>query len=291
MKKTLKKAWYKLALNKPVIATRITYRAHFHRWPNFKKPRTFTEKLQWLKLFRYRHNALVTQCIDKYAVREYIKQLGCGELLNEVYGCWNSSSEIPWNELPEKFVLKCTHGSGMNIICNDKGKLDIHEASAQLDKWLKQQCGVNSVELLYEDIKPRIIAEKYIDTLDGNAPKDYKFFCSYGEPKFLFVASERSGDDAKFDFYTPEWEWLPVKNGHPNAGATEKPKRLEEMLSYARRLSKDFPLVRVDLYCEEDTIMFGELTFLHYGGLQPFVPDEFDTRFGDLFPFDSINRQ
>lgn len=291
MKKALRKAWYKLALNKPVLATRITYKVHFHRWPNFKNPRTFTEKLQWLKLFRYRHNSLVTQCIDKYAVRDYIKGLGCGELLNEVYGCWNSPSEIPWDELPDKFVLKCTHGSGMNIICSDKKKLNINQASEQLNKWLKQQCGVNSVELLYEDIQPRIIAEKYIDTLDGNAPKDYKFFCSYGDPKFLFVASERSGDDAKFDFYTPEWEWLPVKNGHPNAGATEKPEKLEQMLSYARILSKDFPLVRVDLYCEENTIMFGELTFLHYGGLQPFVPDEFDLKFGDLFPFDFISRQ
>ena len=122
--------------------------------------------------------------------------------------------------------------------------------------WLHQQCGVNSEELLYEDIKPRSLSENFIDT--------------------------------KFDFYTPEWEWLPVKNGHPNAGATKKPKKLEEMLSYARILSKAFPLVRVDLYCEEDCIMFGELTFLHYGGLQPFVPDEFDTKFGDMFPFESI---
>ena len=189
MSKPLRKMWYRLALNQPVLATRITYRVHFHRWPDFKHPRAFTEKLQWLKLFRYRHNPLVTQCIDKYAVRDYITEIGCPELLNEVYGCWDSASDIPWEELPEKFVLKCTHGSGMNIICTDKNSLDIPGATSQLEKWLHQQCGVNSVELLYEDIKPRILAEKFIDTMDGNAPKDYKFFCSYGEPKFLFVAS------------------------------------------------------------------------------------------------------
>lgn len=288
MSTPLRKLWYKLALTNPVLATRITYRVHFHRWPDFHNPTTFTEKLQWLKLFKYRHNDLITRCIDKHEVRSYIKEQGCAELLNETYGCWDSPSQIPWDELPDKFVLKCTHGSGMNIICTNKSFFNIEEASAKLDKWLHQQCGVNSVELLYEDIKPRVIAEKYIDTLDGKAPKDYKFFCSYGEPKFLFVASERDGDDAKFDFYTPDWTWLPVKNGHPNAGETKKPEKLEQMLEYAKKLSKDFPLVRVDLYCEDNIIMFGELTFLHYGGLQPFVPDEYDTLFGEMFPFEKI---
>ena len=282
----VRKLWYILAKKAPGVATRITYFVHFHRWPNFKNPKRFTEKLQWYKLFCYRNNELITRCIDKFSVRSYIEEIGCGELLNEIYGCWKSPDDIPWNQLPSKFVLKCTHGSGMNIICDNKELLDKLSAKQQLDSWLNQKCGVNSVELLYDDIEPRIIAEKYIETDDGKAPMDYKFFCSYGKVKLLFLASERNGDEAKFDFYTPEWEWLPVKNGHPNAGKTDRPRKLPEMISYAEKLSKDFPMVRVDLYCEGDSIIFGELTFLHYGGLQPFVPDKFDMSFGELFELD-----
>jgi len=134
-------------------------------------------------------------------------------------------------------------------------------------------------------IIPKIICEQYIETDDGLPPKDYKIFCSYGKPKFLYIASKRNGMNTKFDYFDLNWNWIAVKNGHENAEAIfTRPPNFDEMLSLASKLSKPFPLVRVHLYNENGEIIFGELTFCHYSGVAAFEPDNYDTKFGSEFP-------
>lgn len=275
--------WNRFASRFPVFATKFKYRLVTGKRLNLDKPMTLNEKIQWLKLYRYRNNSLVKQCCDKYAVRQYVERNGCGEILNELYGKWNKPNDIDWEVLPNKFVLKCNHGSGQNIICERKDAFDKEGAVNNLSEWMKEDYGKANIELIYDGIPRCVIAEKYLETDDGLPLKDYKVFCSYGKPKLLFVASERNGSFAKFDYYTPEWEWIPVKNSHPNGEIISKPPFLSSMLSYAHKLASPFPIVRVDFYYANQRIIFGELTFLHFGGNAQFDPTSYDMEFGELF--------
>lgn len=287
-------AWRSFSLANPILATKIIYRKHFGLSLNLKKPKRFTEKLQWLKLYKYSHNPLITQCADKYAVRKYVIEHKCGHLLNELLGCWNSVDDIPWDSLPQKFALKCTHGCHFNIICKDKSKLDIEAVKKQLSKWMSSRYESGAVELIYDDVKPRIICEKYIDSLAGDYPIDYKFFCSYGETKMIYVLTGRTDHSSFIDYFTPDWKWIPVRNGvHPNAGVhkIDRPEKLNEMMDYAKKLAADFPFCRVDFYCENGKVMFGELTFLPTGGLMHFMPNSYDLKFGKLFPIEKEIKQ
>ena len=273
------------SLISPIEASKVRYKKIFHRNLNLCNPTSLNEKLMYLKLFKYWKNKAVTQCADKYAVREYINKLGCPELLNTIYGAWEKVEDIDWDCLPEKFVIKCNHGSGYNIVCKNKSEFNIDEAKKRLKGWMKQRYGAEYIEYgIYSKIKRMIIAERFIDTSDGLPPKDYKFFCSYGKVKMLFLATDRFEDQTKFDYYWPDWEHIPVKNYFQNNGPIKKPKNLDKMIKYAEKLSKGFPLVRVDFYNEGDSIIFGELTFTHFGCLNTFEPDEYDYHFGSLFP-------
>lgn len=279
------KTMYLISSVNPTLASRIRYRRYLGKTLNLSNPQTLNEKMMYLKLNVYWNNQDVADSADKYKVHQVVTRKGCPEILNEIYGAWEKAEDIDWDKLPKKFAIKCNHGSGYNIICQDKNHFDIAGASKQLNEWLKERYGVQRAEQgIYQKIKPMIIAEKFIETSDNKPPKDYKFFCSYGEVKLLFVASDRFDGQTKFDYYTPEWEWIPVKNQHPNVGPVAKPKMLDKMMHYAEVLSEDLPLVRVDLYNEGEQIIFGELTFTHFGCLNSFDPDEYDLIFGQLFP-------
>ena len=286
--KTVKKAFSMFGTVAPETATKILFKKYLGYKLDLNNPQTLNEKLQYLKLRVYAGNTLVTQCADKYAVRKYVEKCGCGNTLVKLLGVWDDANEIDFKCLPEKFAIKCNHGTGSNIICTDKSKLNIEKTKALLNKWMKEDTGRQRVEMSYSNINRKIIAESYIETTDGKPPKDYKIFCSYGEPKFLFVASDRFNDQTKFDYFTLDWEWIPVKNGHPNAGAhaIKCPKGWNEMIEAAKKLSKPFPLVRVDFYYENGKVIFGELTFLHFGGLTPFDPSEYDLKLGKLIDND-----
>ena len=226
----------------------------------------------------------MTQCVDKYEVRNFIHEKGMDFLLNDLIGVWEKVSDIPFETLPQRFVFKATHGSGWNIVCKDKDKLDIATAKVNLTRWLHDNFFYHGYEWVYKNIKPRIICEKYIEPEDGMDLKDYKIFCFDGVPQMLFVASGRSQGQTHFDFYTPDWKWLPVKQHYPNAGdILPKPDFLPDILEIARKLSEGFPHVRVDLYVEKGRIYFGELTFGHFGGLHRFEPQEYDRLFGEYF--------
>ena len=272
----------------PRTATKILFRKYLGYKLNLKKPVTINEKMQYLKLFVYKNHPLVTKCADKYAVREYVKECGCEEILVPLLGVWEKADDIDFAVLPDKFVLKCNHGSGSNIICKDKGKIDVNETRQKLTRWLGEDFGKQRVEMSYKHINRKIIAETFIETKSGKAPIDYKIFCAYGVPKFILVASDR-GEQLKFDFFTPNWEWMPATQDNcPNAGADAlmKPNTFNKMLEYAGILSKPFPLVRVDFYNEFDKIYFGELTFLDAGGLSPYQPFEYEKKFGEMIDVD-----
>ena len=182
--------------------------------------------------------------------------------------------------------MKCNHGCGGNIICRDKESLDKQDTLIKLNKWLHQEYGLEHVEYSYEGIPRKIICEKLIETEDSQLPRDYKIFCTYGVPKLIYVISERKETTENLDYFTPDWEWIPVRNGVlTNAGSKlRKPNNLKDLLEYASKLSKIFPIVRVDFYSEFGKVIFGELTFLPTGGCFKLDPPDYDRKFGDLFP-------
>lgn len=249
---------------------------------NLDNPKTYNEKLQWMKL--YWDDPRLTICADKYEVRNFIKERGCEEILTDIIGIYNNSDDIDFDKLPNKFAIKATHGSGWNIICEDKEKLNWNKEKKKINKWLKMNYFYHSFELAYKNIKPRIICEKFIETKDGKLPKDYKIFCFNGEPKIIFVASDRGEGTTKNDFYTCDWKHIDVRQYYPNSEEVlPRPSQLDDMLNIAKKLSKGFPQVRIDLYSEEDRIMFSEMTFYHFSGNQPFKPHKYDEILGEYF--------
>lgn len=263
------------------------FKKRLGREVNLENPQKFNDKLQWLKLNWY--DPLAVKCADKYAVREFVKDKIGEKYLNELYGVYSSVNEINLDELPEKFVLKGTHGSGLNIICKDKNKMNWKKAKKKMKRWMITNHYWQTREWVYKDIKPRIIAEKFIETNNNKPLKDYKFFCFNGEVKSLFVAKNR-GIGTTFDFYDLDWNWLEVKNHYPNSNKkVEKPEKLDKMICLAKKLSKKFPQVRVDFYYENKKIYFGELTFFHFSGFESFEPESFDIEMGKWLDLNKIN--
>lgn len=294
LKKSIKKPylilpvlWQKCSkfIKSDELYLRVLYWLYHGKRLDLEHPKTFTEKLQWLKL----HNTseLCTQLVDKYSVREFIKDTIGDDYLIPLLGVWKHFDEIDFDMLPNKFVLKTNHGSGGVIICKDKAKLNKESAKMVLENSLKENYFWKGREYPYKNVPPRIIAEKYMEDNDGNPPVDYKLFCFDGEPQVLFFASERfneKGLPPKFDYYDMDLKHLPVRSkGHENAKDTLKMfPQFEDMKQLSRVLSKGFAHVRVDFYLIDNKIFFGEMTFHHDGGLVPFVPEEWDKKFGDM---------
>lgn len=247
---------------------------------NLDNPETFNEKLQWMKL--YDRNPLYTSLVDKAAVKDYVASvMGKDDIIIPTLGVWNSFDEIDFDGLPGQFVLKTTHDSGGVVICLDKRTFDLEAARRKLEKSLTHNYYLEHREWPYKDVRPRIIAEKFMVDESGIELKDYKFFCFDGEPKMLFIATDRPFD-TRFDFFDIQFHHLPFTQGHPNAERPiAKPDNFERMIEIARRLSKGFSQVRVDLYNVNGKIYFGELTFAHFSGNVPFKPSEWDRKIGE----------
>lgn len=261
---------------------RIKFFRSFKRLPDFKNPKTFNEKLQWLKL--YDRNPEYTVMVDKYASKKYVAdKIGEEYVVPLLGGPWYSFDEIDFDALPEKFVLKTNHDCGGVVLCRDKATFDKVKAKAFLEQHLKNEYYWSCREWPYKDVKPCIFAESYMEDAEIHELRDYKFFCFDGEVKALFVATDRqtAGEEVKFDFFDAEYNHLNIKNGHPNAKIPpEKPKQFELMKELAAKLSKGVPQLRVDFYEVNGKVFFGELTFSHFGGFVPFEPDEWDYTFG-----------
>lgn len=255
------------------------YFSGMRKFPNLENPRTFNEKLQWLKLNDIHPE--YARLVDKYEAKLAVSQLIGGEYIFPTIGVWDSFDDIEFGSLPDQFVLKTTHDSGGVVVVKDKSAMDITKVRAKIEKSMNNNFFYQHREYPYKNIKPKIIAEKYMVDESGTELKDYKFFCFDGEPKMLFVATDRPFD-TRFDFFDMEWNHLPFKQGHPLATKEiKKPAGFEEMKEIARKLSKGFPHVRVDLYDINGKIYFGELTFFHFSGNVPFEPEEWDYKIGE----------
>lgn len=271
----------------PETVVKMEFRRHTGYSLNLKNPKTYNEKIQWMKLYWYDEKAC--KCADKYSVREYVESKGLKGILNDVYGVFDSPEEINFDKLPDKFVLKTTHGCGQNLVCTDKTKVNWESEKRRIKHWLKRSQYFYSFEWVYRDIKPRLIIERLIETEDGLPPKSYKIFCFNGKPRCIYVQIDYDNMLTEIDFYDLQWNRLEVKHKEANSKkAMEKPKELGELLTYARILSEDFPHVRVDFYIEEGRIFFGECTFFHYSGMGEFHPRDFDYKLGEYLKLPKI---
>lgn len=261
---------------------RIKFRLYMGYWMDFSSPKTFNEKLQWLKV--YNRKSIMTDMVDKVEAKNYVAKRIGEEYIIPTLDIYESVNDINFENLPDKFVLKCTHDSGGLVICKDKKNLDINTTKKKLAKSLKNNYYYKHREWPYKNVKPRIIAEQYMEDESGYELKDYKFFCFDGDVKMLFIATDRSvpNEETKFDFYDADFKHLPFTNGHPNAKRElKRPKGFEKMKELASKLSKGHPHLRVDFYDVNGKIYFGELTFYHWSGMVPFKPKEWDYKIGE----------
>ena len=265
---------------------RFFYRIKLGKKLNLEDPQTYNEKLQWLKLNDRKD--IYTTLVDKYAVKEYVSDLIGEEYIIPTIGVWDKFEDINFDELPDQFVLKCTHDSGGFVMCKDKRTFDVKAAKNKISKCLKTDYYKISKEWPYKNVKPRIIAEEYMEDENDKELRDYKFFCFDGEVKALFIATERQeAEETKFDFFDMKYNHLPFTNGHPNAKELpKKPNGFNEMVRLSKILSVGIPHVRVDFYEVNEKIYFGELTFYHWSGMTPFEPEEWDYTFGSWINLD-----
>ncbi|MFD2131650.1 ATP-grasp fold amidoligase family protein [Pseudogracilibacillus auburnensis] len=249
---------------------------------NLVNPQTYNEKLQWLKL--YNRKPEYTKYVDKYAVRSYIAEIIGDEYLIPLIGVYNSIDEIDWNSLPEKFVLKCTHGSSANIICTNKKELNIKDVKGKLNKWMKKNWYWFGREWPYKQVRPRIICEKFIEQNDGDELRDYRFFCFNGEPKFITVDfSITNKKKTRRNLYDLEWNLMDEEISYPKELGikVKKPEKLCEMINLSKKLSANIPHLRVDFYYIKEKIIFGEMTFFHQSGMGQIRPTKFDNQIGE----------
>lgn len=248
---------------------------------NLENPVTYTEKLQWLKL--YDHRSEYTTMVDKYAVKQYVTERIGEEYVIPLLGVWENAEEIDFDSLPERFVLKTTHDSGAIIICKDKKTLDINNTKKKLAYFLKRNYFDCNREWPYKNVKPRVIAEAYMEDSTDKELRDYKFFTFGGEPKVLYIAQGRGkGEPTVADFFDMDFNHLPFTIDHDMAQTPpQKPKCFEEMKHLAAILSKGTPQLRVDFYEVDGKVYFGEMTFFHCSGFEGFHPEEWDKTFGD----------
>ena len=263
----------------PKTTLKILFRTKSGYRLNLKNPTTFYEKIQWIKL-NYK-NPAITKLVDKYTVRSYIQEKA-PELLTTLYWSGFNAKDIPWDILPQKFVIKVTHGSSFNIICKDKATLNKEKCVKQINRWLKEKYLRCYGEWFYGVEKPRIIIEEFLDTGTGKEPDDYKVFCFHGKAHFIIVDTDRYTNH-KRNIYDRNWSLRKgVTINFPNDTPMPKPSELDQLLKYAELLSAEFPHVRVDLYIVKGKIYFGELTFTHGAGFGRISPREFDVELGEL---------
>lgn len=256
-------------------------------WLDLENPKTFNEKLNWLKI--YYHNPEYAMLVDKYAIKAHVADIIGKEHVIPTLGVWESADDINFEALPDKFVLKTTHDSGGIIVCTDKAALDKDKAREKMRSSL--ECDYSSVsrEWGYKNVPHRIIAEEYkVDKKSGTLD-DFKFFCFDGKVKILYIATGRQTGDVKFDFFDRNFNHLDIINGHPMSDITpDKPETFEEMVMIAEKLSKGFPFMRIDLYEVDGQVYFGEYTAYHLGGGIKFQPFEWDLKLGNWLTLPAI---
>ena len=254
-------------------------RFRYGRRLDIEKPRTLADKISWIELNA--DEELMARCTDKYALRDYVANLGAENILIPLCGGpWSSVEEIDISAFPDKFVLKATHGCEMNYICMDRTRLDVDDMISHAHQWLAADYPRACVEPHYKLIPRRIYAEEYVGGLDDVI--DYKFHCLNGVPSFVLTCSNRE-ESLKLNLYDLEWKPIEgLRGSMKNEREIPKPSGFDTMLEIAKSLSADFDFVRVDLYEAEGKVYFGELTFSPAGGVLPYFTDDFIFRWGEV---------
>ncbi len=269
---------------------KLKYFIRFKRRINLTNPKTFNEKVNWLKL--YDRKDIYTIMVDKYEAKRYVSNIIGDKYIIPTYGIYNSFNEIDFNMLPNQFVIKCTHDSGGLVVVKNKKYLNIENAKKIIEKSLNSNYYYDNREWPYKNVKPRIIIEKYMEDEKTNELRDYKFFCFDGKPKIMFIAFDRAIHKTKFNFYDMDFNMLNFKQHYPNFDIDLiKPKTFEKMKKIAAKLSKGIPHLRVDLYEINGKIYFGELTFSHFGGFVPFDPKEWDLKLGKMLDISKVGEK
>ena len=263
--------------DKPYLMLQFFY--HFHRLPNLKSPKSFNEKLQWLKL--YDRNPLYTKMVDKVEAKKYVASIIGKEYIIPTIGVWQSAREIDFDLLPDRFVIKTNHDSKGVIVCKDKSKLDYSETRRFLCEQLRTNGYWYGREWPYKNVKPRILAEEYLESPDGDLI-DYKLMCFNGKVKCTFICTDRfTGKGLHVTFFDRNWNVMPFERSHPSLkNGYPKPKTYDEMVRLAENLSKNMKFARIDFYEVNGKIFFGEITLHPGSGLEAFQPIEWDYKLG-----------
>ena len=265
------------------IYLKLKYKMLMKKELDLDNPKTFNEKLQWLKL--YDRNPEYTKMVDKYDVKEYVSKIIGEEYVIPTIGVYEKFDNIDFAKLPNQFVMKCTHDSGGIIICKDKKKLDINLARKKINKSLRNNYYYKHREWPYKNVKPRIIIENYLDDGKNSQLNDYKIMCFNGKAKCSFVCSERDNKDLGLavTFFDLDWNRMPFERHYRSSDKVIlKPKNYNKMIELSEKLSENIPFVRVDWYEINGKLYFGELTFFPGAGFEEFTPEEWDYKIGDM---------
>ena len=273
----------------PKLNTQVRFYKAAGRFPDLKNPQSFSEKLLWLKLYRYAEDPLVRQCADKLRVRDYVEGKGLGHLLNPLLAVYDRAEDIRWEALPRQFVLKWNFGCGANLLCPDRDKLDPQKAAAQLRVWGKNEFWQEFAELQYRADKKVILCERFLEVPAGEELLDYKFYCFHGKAKAVLVIARPTEGEKAAVFMSPEWELLSdVPSRYRGTLEPAQPESLQEMIEAAERLAEPFPFVRVDFYQHEGRPIFGEMTFTPAACILPSETPIDGKPMGDLLCIDCL---
>jgi hypothetical protein len=258
----------------------VLFSRKFGRAPDYDNPRTFNEKLGWM--IRNDHDPRYVQLADKIAVRDYVRTRVGEEILIPLYGVWDKPSQIPFDELPKKFIMKCNHESGFVIICRDRDQLDRCFVRAQLTTHLRMNYYYRNLEWHYRVIRPRILAEELLEDDQGGEPLDYKIYCFDGVPRYLYAMKDRHSPHPTCSFYTSAWELLACSyDRYTQPTPFPRPRQLVRMLDVAAVLSQGLYFCRVDLYAVRNRVYFGEITIVPGAGIVVLSPESFDYAWGE----------
>ena len=249
---------------------------------DINKLKTYNQKLQWNKIFNA--NPLRTLLVDKYLVRDWVKKKIGTKYLNNLLGVYNNFDEINFNILPNRFVIKCNHGSAMNIVIKNKKEINMNKIRNFFNNKMKINFGFKYYELQYVNISRKIIIEEYMENENGYL-NDYRIFCFNGKPYYIMIDSDSHGEHRKISFYDTNWNFINVtyNNNKIHNPPFKKPTNLKEILQIATILSQGFNHVRVDLYVFDNKIIkFGEMTFTHGAGIAEWSDEKFNNHLGDL---------
>ena len=261
------------------------YKVRFGVQLNLDNPQTFNEKMQWLKI--HNRDERYTNLVDKCKVKEFIKESIGEKYLIPTIDVWDNPDKIDFDVLPNQFVLKCNHNSGLGMfICKDKNSINQRHIVSELKKGLRQDYYIINREWPYKNVQRRVIAEEYIKDPSNKDLKDYKVFVFNGVARFVQVDIDRFSNH-KRNFYSREWEYVPFTTLYPTAPdvSIAKPEKLDELLTLSEKIAYDIgipPFLRVDFYIVANQILFGEITFYHGGGNEQFYPEEYNRKLGDM---------